>query len=162
MARRTPGEVYQALTAAGFDQAAATVMTEIAGAESSWNDTAVGDVSLESATWGPSVGVPQIRTLKADTGKGTDRDIVWLQGNLAHQAQAAYDISHQGQNFSPWTTYVSGAYRKFAGQVAAAIGATPATPTSPASSSTGSTTAVDFPTWGPAWLPWNIPGDIAN
>jgi hypothetical protein len=103
--------------------------------------------------------VPQIRTLKADTGKGTDRDIVWLQGNLAHQAKAAYDISHQGQNFGPWTTYVSGAYRKFAGQVAAAIGITPATP---ASSSTGSTTAVGFPTWGPAWLPWNIPGDIAN
>jgi len=71
---------------------------------------------------GPSYGAPQIRTLKSQTGTGSDRDINFLSGGLAAQDKAAFDISHGGTDFSPWSTYGSGAYRKFASVVASAVG----------------------------------------
>lgn len=159
MTKRDPGEVYRALVAAGADPAAATTLTAIAGGESGWNDSALGDTSLENSTWGPSFGAFQIRTLKADTGTGSDRDIAWLSQSLANQAKAAEDISAGGSNFSPWTVYRTGRWKDFLAQVRAAVGG---------SSSSTTTTVGDsapipkLPTFGPGWLPWNIPSDIGN
>lgn len=116
MAKRTASEIYQAARAAGFSAAQATIATAVALAESSGDDTIVGDVSLQNNTWGPSVGLWQVRTLKADTGQGTDRDVQVLQGNPLRQAQAAYRISGQGADWSPWSVYTSGAYRQYLGQ----------------------------------------------
>lgn len=123
MARRSPGEIYQAARAAGFGMASAITMTAIALAESGGDDAAVGDVGLQDSKWGPSVGLWQVRTLKSDTGRGTDRDIVALQGSVGRQAQAAYAISNRGTNYSPWAVWTSGAYRQFLGQAQAAGGA---------------------------------------
>src|SRR6478752_6823228 len=111
MAKQSPGSVYRQLLAAGFTPTQATLMTAVGGAESGWNDTARGDLSLQDNTWGPSFGLFQIRTAKAQTGTGSDRDITWLAASPAHQAQAAYDISHGGTDFTPWSVYTSGAYR---------------------------------------------------
>lgn len=119
--RRTPAQIYADLTAAGFDSAAAITMTQIALGESGGRLDALGDQSLQNATWGPSVGLYQIRTLKAETGKGTDRDILALQGNPARQAQAAYNISHGGRNFTPWTVFNTGRYAAFADTVRDAL-----------------------------------------
>lgn len=152
MAKRTPGEVYAALVAAGFPPAQAVTMTAIAGAESGWRDDALGDVGLANATWGPSFGLFQIRTLKRDTGRGTDRDITALTGNLGAQARAAWEISRHGADFTPWTVYRTGRYRDFLGQAQAAAGG-PASPGDPAG---------PFPTFGPGWLPWNWPSEAGN
>jgi hypothetical protein len=153
VAKRTAGEIYADLRAAGFSAPRAVVMTAIALAESGGDDTAVGDVGLENSTWGPSYGLFQVRTLKGDTGRGTDRDITALQASDAAQARAAYDISSGGTVLSPWTTYNNGAYQKFLGQAqAAANGATVAT-----TEATGLA-----PTIGPSWLPWNLPSDAIN
>lgn len=122
MARRTASEIYQAARVAGMNVAQAVTATAVALAESGGNDTAVGDVGLQTGTWGPSVGVWQVRTLKADTGKGTDRDVTRLQGNLVEQAKAAWDISDHGTDWTPWTAYNTGAYSKFAIQARAAAG----------------------------------------
>lgn len=116
-------ELYLAALAAGFTPSTAQVMAEIELAESGGNPTALGDVSLEDSTWGPSYGVAQIRTLKHDTGSGSNRDISHLSTGLAAQSAAAYDISGHGANFSPWTTFRTGAYRQFAGTVGTAAGA---------------------------------------
>lgn len=115
MARVSPIMIYHALLDAGFGPAQALIMVAIAGAETggSFNDTVLGDVSLENNTWGPSVGVFQIRTLKQQTGRGTDRDIAALQGNLSAQAKAAYHISSSGRDFTPWSTYTSGKYQQY-------------------------------------------------
>lgn len=142
MAKRTPAEVYAALIAAGFSAPAATTMTAISGAESGWDNTALGDVNLQTNVWGPSYGLFQVRTVKGDTGRGTDRDISRLAGSDAAQAKAAYDISQGGRDFSPWSVYTSGKYQSFL----PAAG----TPATAAASSSG-----PFPTWGPSWLPWN-------
>jgi hypothetical protein len=158
--KRTPAQVYQDLLAVGFTPAAAVTMTEIAGAESNYNDAALGDVGLENNTWGPSFGLFQIRTQKSATGSGGARDINALTGDDLTQARAAYAISSQGTNFAPWSTWTSGAYTKFSATVRAALGsAAPATTVTPAAAGGG---AGPFPTLGPAWLPWNIPSDVGN
>lgn len=153
MAKRTASEIYADFRGAGFDAAQATVMTAIALAESGGDDAALGDVGLQTDTWGPSYGLAQVRTLKAETGHGTIRDIAWLTGSDAHQAQAAYQISDAGHDFSPWSVYTSGKYRDYLGQAQAAAGVA----ATPAGDKTG-----PFPTWGPSWLPWNWGSDAAN
>lgn len=112
-------QAYAYARAAGFDPAAATIMAAIDMAESGLNPAAVGDVGLENSTWGPSVGLGQIRSLKAQTGTGKTRDVTTLKDPAANMA-AAYEISHGGKDFTPWTTYTSGKYRSFLGQASAA------------------------------------------
>ena len=136
--------------AAGFSRAQATVLTAIAAAESALNPNAIGDVALENATWGPSVGETQIRTLRSQTGTGGDRDINRLLGDPTAQMAASWDISSHGTDWSPWSTYKSGAYQKYlpAAQ-AAASGASAAQ--AGGGTSTGATTAgfslLPMPDW---------------
>lgn len=162
MATQAPATVYQDLLDAGFTPAAAVTMTEIAGAESGYNDRALGDIGLESNTWGPSVGLFQIRTEKSATGTGSDRDITALTGDVAAQARAAYQISDGGQNFAAWTTWTSGKYQEFAATVRNALGLT-VTSSPPATTvDTGTGAVPPLPTVGPNWLPWNWPSDVGN
>lgn len=127
---------------AGFDASAAAVYGAIAAAESGLNPTAQGDVSLMNATWGPSVGEPQIRTLRADTGKGTDRDIKRLLGDPLAQAQAALNISDQGRDWTPWTTYTTGAYQRYLTQARSAVAQVSAHPGTYLSGATGGVESV--------------------
>jgi hypothetical protein len=113
MATLSPSQIYTLLLQGGFAPDDARMMTAIAAAESSRNPGAVGDVGLQTATWGPSVGLFQIRTLKAETGTGSDRDIQRLMNNPAEQVKAALNISNGGRNLRPWSTYTNGSYRKF-------------------------------------------------
>lgn len=76
----------------------------IALAESAGDPNAVGDVALQNATWGPSLGLWQIRSLKAETGKGTTRDANKLK-DPKFNAKAMYEISGGGKNWGPWTTW---------------------------------------------------------
>lgn len=105
--------IYQALLGAGFSPSAAKTMVAISHAESGFNPTAVGDVGLETSTWGPSYGLFQVRTLKAQTGTGGTRDIEWLKQSIANQAKAAFQISNQGTNYRPWSVYLHGTYRQY-------------------------------------------------
>jgi hypothetical protein len=109
----TPSQIYTLLLQGGFDEPDARIMTAIAQAESARDLGAVGDVGLQTDKWGPSVGLFQVRTLRAETGTGGDRDIEALTNNPAAQVKAAFNISNGGQNFRPWSTFTSGSYRKF-------------------------------------------------
>lgn len=163
MAKLSPGQLYAAARGVGFPPAGAFTLTEIELAESGGDVDAVGDVSLEDSTWGPSVGAPQIRTVKAQTGSGGVRDIDTLQGDITAQDTAAWAISSHGANFGPWSTYRNGAYARFQSTVANAVG-------SDTSSSTGSNGSPltltsgggPLPTFGPSWLPWNLLSDAGN
>ena len=86
------------------DQGALTTAVAIAIAESAGNSDAVGDVTLQNATWGPSYGLWQVRSLKAETGKGTIRDGTQLK-NIVFNAKSMFSISSGGTNWSPWTTH---------------------------------------------------------
>lgn len=103
---------------AGFRGDALVTAVAIAGAESSYNPGAVGDVSLQNNKWGPSVGLWQNRTLKNPqewTGVDRKRDIDQVGGsnNVQNNANLAYDISNGGTNFRPWSTFTDGAYKKY-------------------------------------------------
>lgn len=121
MTTLTGAQVYQLAVGAGLSPPAAVIATAIAKAESGWNPDAVGDVNLENGTWGPSVGLWQIRSKKAAQGTGQDRDMTRLTDPIFN-AQAMADISGMGTNFSAWTTYTTGAYKAYTSQAAAAAG----------------------------------------
>lgn len=131
MATRTAAEIFRDLLAAGFNRANAIIMTAISLGESGGDDSAKGDIGIQTATWGPSYGLYQIRTLKDQTGKGTDRDITHLAGDDAAQADAAYSISHGGTDFSPWTVYTTGKYQQYLDQAQKAASAADAVTTEP-------------------------------
>lgn len=122
MAKDSPEHIYQILRQAGFSAEGAVTMTAIAGAESGYDTGVLGDTKLVDATWGPSVGLFQIRTLKGKTGSGDVRDISALAGDELAQAKAAYAISKGGTDFTPWSVFNSGAYRKFLDAVRGAVG----------------------------------------
>lgn len=143
MAKRTPAQVYSTALAAGFSPDQAVILTAIAGAESGYRNDALGDTALQDLTWGPSFGLFQIRTLRAQTGGGGPRDISSLAGSDLAQAQAAYVISRQGTDWSPWSVYRTGRYEAFLPSARTAAGQAP--------------TAADPPLPGPWWLPWNLP-----
>lgn len=113
-----PGPVVAAAcAAAGFRGDALVNIVAIGHRESGWDDNVQGDIGLMGNGWGPSVGVFQIRTLTADSGTGSDRDLQALvpgatpgvshsgQGNLPRQAAAAWAISGGGADFSAWSTW---------------------------------------------------------
>lgn len=117
----TYAQVYALARSTGLSSDQAITATAIAAAESGLNPDAVGDTSLTNATWGPSVSLWQVRTLKADTGTGRNRDINLVRGAAAN-ARAMFEISSGGRNWSPWSTYNSGSYKKFLPQAQAAAG----------------------------------------
>ena len=112
-------QAYAYARQAGFDPAAATIAAAIAMGESGLNPAAKGDTGLETSYWGPSIGLMQIRTIKSETGSGKDRDISVLTDPLQNMI-AAFHISTGGKDFTPWTVYNTGAYRKFLGQASTA------------------------------------------
>lgn len=128
MTRRSPSDLFAAARAAGLTVPEAVISTAIALSESNGDDADIGDASLETGDWGPSVGAWQIRTLKSETGSGKDRDITALQGNLARQAQAMADISSGGTYWQPWTDYNTGKYRDYLGAAQTAAGGTVSQP----------------------------------
>jgi hypothetical protein len=105
-------QIYIVARAAGFTVYSAVTATAIALAESSGDPSAIGDVKLETRTWGPSVGLMQIRSLNADKGTGKARDASKLTDPLFNM-RAAYTLSGGGTSFAPWSTYTSGAYKQY-------------------------------------------------
>jgi hypothetical protein len=99
----------------------------IAIAESNLNADAVGDVSLQNTTWGPSIGLWQIRSVKAEKGTGRSRDASRLKDPVFN-ARAMFQISGGGKNWTPWSTYKNGAYRQHLNKVRRQAGAASGSP----------------------------------
>jgi len=104
---------------AGFKSEALTIAVAVALAESKGATDAEGDVGIQTAVWGPSLGLWQVRSVKAESGKGTSRDATRLT-DPAFNARSAYSISSGGTRFGPWSVYTSGAYRMHLTKAAAA------------------------------------------
>lgn len=102
------GQVYDHIVAEGFPNP--RLMLAIAKAESGLRLDALGDTTITDRTWGPSVGVFQIRTLKTQH-KGC-RDYEKLSGDLAFQVDCAKQI-YDSQGLNAWSAYTNGSYRRF-------------------------------------------------
>lgn len=115
-------EVASFLAQAGFRSDALVTAVAVSMGESGWDPQATGDTSLTDATWGPSMGLMQIRSLNAERGTGSWRDASRLYDPVFN-AKAAFAISNGGTNFGPWTVYSKGLYQKYMDQARAAVAA---------------------------------------
>lgn len=131
MATLTLAQVYALARGAGLPHDQAVTAAAIAAAESGLRSDALGDTGITNAQWGPSVGLWQIRSLKAEYGTGRSRDQSRLT-DPGFNARSMYEISSAGRNWSPWSVYTSGSYRNHLAAAQAAAGA-PSSPTSPTS-----------------------------
>lgn len=113
-------EVAQVYAQAGFTGEALVHMVAISQGESGHDPGATGDTSLTNGTWGPSMGLSQIRSLNEQRGTGGWRDAERLSDPLFN-ARAAYAISNGGTNFSPWTVWNEGIYKKYLDEAQAAV-----------------------------------------
>ena len=106
MAILPPSKIAEyAFNAGVTDRNALITAVAIAMAESRGGDPdAVGDVNLQDGMWGPSIGLWQIRSLKAESGKGTTRDATRLK-DPAFNAKSMYAISSGGKSWNDWTVY---------------------------------------------------------
>jgi hypothetical protein len=81
-------------------------------AESGGSPSAQGDIGLMTDVWDWSAGLWQIRGLRAERGTGGLRDSVANQ-DAGTNAAAMYAISRGCTDWTPWSTYNSGAYQQF-------------------------------------------------
>lgn len=106
----------------GWSGEAAAIATAIAMAESGGRTDARGDTTITTGTWGPSIGLWQIRSLNAQRGSGGQRDeLANTDPNV--NGRHAFQISNSGSNWRPWSVYSSGAYRAHLGRARIAVGA---------------------------------------
>lgn len=120
MARLTIDQALSVATSGGFRGGALITAVAVAKAESGLRTDEMGDTSIQTAKWGPSVGLWQIRSLKAQKGTGGTRDADALLSAL-HNARSAFSISAGGLNWLPWTVYKTGAYKAHVPAVKAAF-----------------------------------------
>lgn len=108
-----PNEIYQTALAAGFNPDAAVTMTAIALAESGGNPNAHNP---NTGTGDNSYGLWQINML-GSMGPARRRQFAIANNNDLFDptinARAAFETSVGGKNFTPWTTYKTGAYRQY-------------------------------------------------
>lgn len=115
MAKYTREQIIELLRVAGIPEEDIPTMVGIALAESNGNTDAQGDQKLANDKWGNSVGLFQIRSLRDPSKyKGADalRDAAKLEDPVFN-AKAAWAISKQGKDFTPWTTFNEGTYQKY-------------------------------------------------
>jgi hypothetical protein len=94
---------------AGCSPSEAPIAAAIASAESGGNPGAQGDITLMDSTWDWSEGLWQIRGLRDERGSGQLRDSL-ANANPVTNADAMYVISNGCTDWTPWTTYNTGAY----------------------------------------------------
>lgn len=115
----TMESVGQLVLRAGWSPNQVSTAIAIAWAESGGRPGAVGDEHLVDATWGPSYGLYQVRSIKAEKGKGSTRDGDRLRDPLFNVTSARKIYLDRG-NWRPWSAYTNGSYRKYLDRARAA------------------------------------------
>lgn len=105
---------------AGCSPSEAPIAAAIASAESGGDPGAQGDISLMDSTWDWSEGLWQIRGLRDERGTGQLRDSM-ANANPVTNADAMYVISNGCTNWTPWTTYNTGAYLAYLPMMKSAV-----------------------------------------
>jgi hypothetical protein len=121
MAQLTDQQIAQFAAGAGFTGPDLDTAIAVALAESGGNSSNIGDVNLQNATFGPSVGLWQIRSVNPGYGNAFDQAHRNQQANMdpATNAANAYAIQqHYGWN--QWSTYTGGQYRQYLDRARAA------------------------------------------
>lgn len=106
--------LISALYNQGFRGKSLETAFAVALAESGGRAGAKGDVSIQNGTYGPSLGVFQVRSLKKIRPNTGD---VWRDPKKlldpSFNLKSAWAISNQGKNWAPWSAYSNGAFTKY-------------------------------------------------
>jgi len=111
MTQLSPGQIASVVKQAGWPLAEIPMAVAIVLGESSGYTDSRGDVSLMNGTWGPSIGLFQIRSLNSQKGKGTTRDEIANLDPLTN-ARHALEI-RKSQGLAAWSVFNTGAYLKY-------------------------------------------------
>jgi LysM repeat protein len=108
----TDKQVAGHVAAGGFAGDDRVVAIAIVLAESRGRTDAVGDTTITTDVFGPSIGLFQIRSVKAQKGTGGVRDEL-ANFDPATNARHAHRIFLDAGGFTPWSTFTSGSFRAF-------------------------------------------------
>lgn len=108
----TPAGIATLALEHGCAPDAAVIATAIAMAESGGSPSAQGDIALMDSVWDWSAGLWQIRGLRIERNTGGIRDSVANQA-AGTNAAAMEEISRGCADWTPWSTYNTGAYLRF-------------------------------------------------
>jgi hypothetical protein len=97
--------IRQALKSAGFTQQGIDTMTAIGKAESGLRSNATLSTSKEYSVGAFQLNLKAHPYIPESEARNPNTAALW-----------AYKLSGGGSNFTPWTTYTSGIYRKYIGQ----------------------------------------------
>lgn len=102
--------ILHALHTAGARGEQLVTLAALTEGESGRRLAAVGDADIATPVWGPSYGVFQIRSLVAETGKGTTRDAErckTLEGGALSAVELWNQSVQRGKpGGTPWTAYL--------------------------------------------------------
>jgi hypothetical protein len=107
--------LMSALYRQGFRGKSLQTAFAVALAESGGKAVNPGDVDIQNSTYGPSMGVFQIRSYKDPKKWGAAGQ--WRDGKKLNDPtfnlQAAWNISNQGKNWDAWSAYKNGSFSKY-------------------------------------------------
>jgi Lysozyme like domain len=123
MTQLTDHQIAEHVVGGGFVGENRVIGVAVVLAESGGRTDILGDVDLRDATFGPSVGLFQIRSLKAQKGTGGTRDEL---ANLdpatnAHHAHVVF--MEAGGNWTPWSTFKRHEHETFLDRARTAVAA---------------------------------------
>jgi hypothetical protein len=130
MAKLSPEEIARLASDAGFSGQDVETAVAIAMAESKGGDpNEIGDLTIQTASMGPSVGLWQIRSVNPGYGNPFDKAHRNYQANFdpATNAANAYAIytNPDGKGWREWSTYKNGKYKEFLDRAGFAAGTRP-------------------------------------
>lgn len=111
----------------GLTPGDAVTAVAVAQGESGRRPQACGDVdrageaTRDGRTWGPSIGLWQIRSILELAGTGATRDPEALD-DPEHNALAMADLSGGGRSWGDWSVYTEGTYRRYVDRAGRAVG----------------------------------------
>lgn len=114
-------QVAQLVRDVGITGEAAVIAVAVSKGESNFDSDVAGDTTIQTSKWGPSIGLWQVRSLKAEYGTGGTRDASRLTDPMFN-ARSMHSISAGGTNWQPWTIYTNGSYRNHLDEARQAVG----------------------------------------
>lgn len=99
--------ILAALYKAGARGDQLITLAAITEGESGRKITALGDIDIQTGSWGPSGGAFQVRSVKSERGKGTTRDldrVLTLEGGARSAVELWNQSVERGKpGWQPWT-----------------------------------------------------------
>lgn len=121
--RATQRAVLAALYQEGARGTQLVTLAAITEGESGRVVDILGDTKIQTSKWGPSGGAFQIRSVKAERGQGTTRDlerVLTLDGGARSAVELWDQAQERGQDpGTPWTAYLKGDHKPHLDEYAA-------------------------------------------